>query len=54
MMRERKRGPYKRRFHQPMFPDLVLKTTTPEGKREYYKRYMRLTRSQPVRARRFG
>lgn len=32
---------YQRRFHQPLFPLADLKTTTPEGKREYQKFYMR-------------
>jgi hypothetical protein len=39
----RKRGPYNRRLHQPLF-DLPNKTTTREGKTEYQKLYMRAVR----------
>ncbi len=44
-----KRGPYQKRFHDPLFPELKHKTTTPEGKREYGCLYMRRIRNGGVR-----
>lgn len=41
---QRKRGPYQRRFHTPLFPE-IGKTTTPEGKRDYSKLYQRKLRA---------
>jgi hypothetical protein len=43
-MNNRKRGPYQRRFHDPLFPELTQKTTTPEGKRQYGRLYMQRIR----------
>jgi hypothetical protein len=40
----RKRGPYNRRLHQPLF-ELAEKTTTKQGKTAYQKLYMRAIRS---------
>jgi|WetSurMetagenome_2_1015567.scaffolds.fasta_scaffold1796674_1 hypothetical protein len=38
-----KRGPYQRRFHQPLFGN-GLKTTTKEGRNSYMKEYMQALR----------
>lgn len=48
-MTVRKRGPYQRRFHIPLFP-IMNKTTTPEGRTEYGKLYMRKLRATQPRA----
>lgn len=40
----RKRGPYNRRLHQPLF-ELPAKTTTKQGKTAYQRLYMRAIRS---------
>lgn len=45
----KKRSPYQRRFHEPLFPN-IPKTTTKEGKRAYSKLYMRKLRKNVKRA----
>jgi hypothetical protein len=42
----KKRGPYKRRFHKPLFPELNAKTTTELGRRTYQMLYMRKVRAE--------
>lgn len=42
----KKRGPYKRRFHQPLFPELNAKTTTETGRKAYQMLYMRRVRAE--------
>ena len=42
----KKRGPYKRRFCTPLFPN--IKTTDPSGKKTYDKFYKRLTRGSAL------
>lgn len=42
----KKRGPYKRRFHQPLFPELNAKTTTQQGRKAYQMLYMRKVRAE--------
>lgn len=44
-----KRGPYQRRLHNPLFPELEMKTTTPEGKTTYARLYMRKLRGGGAR-----
>jgi hypothetical protein len=46
-----KRGAYKKRFHQPMFPFLTEKTTSPNGYKNYMKEYMRRVREMERKAR---
>ena len=45
----KKRGPYKRRFHQPLFPELNAKTTTQQGRKAYQMLYMRKVRAEGKR-----
>ncbi len=47
----KKRGPYKRRFHQPLFPELPAKTTTAVGRKAYQMLYMRRVRAEENRKR---
>lgn len=42
-MKTKKREPYQRRFHQPLFGN-GLKTTTREGRNSYMQQYMQALR----------